>query len=263
MKEVYGVQIYGAMRLFRQDSRGFLRRLSQAGYTQVEPCVAFGMTAEELEKRGMNPVWLPEEVPGFRAMAGEEGLAITSCHVFGSPRAYGEEMGAMAAENGITALVMGGAPGEGEDAKAYARQCTEFARLLQKYQISLWLHNSFSEIQAREDGVTQYEAVLQACGGLVGAQPDVGWVLYGGEAVGPFLQRIRPFLRSIHYKDIRGDYRECTPAEHPICLGKGKLEIEPVRSLALKLGLPQVVDQDSSDGDFLKDLEESLRAIRQ
>lgn len=263
MKESYGVQIYGAMRLFRNDSDGFLGRLRNAGYTQVEPCVAFGMTAEDLNNAGMNPVWLPEEVERFRTLTEKHGLEITTCHVFGDPEVFGDKMKEMAVKNNISALVLGGAPFAGENVNRYARRCLDFAELLEEADISLWLHNNYPEIENKCGEVSQYEAVLQSCGGKVGAQPDVGWVLYGGEAVIPFLQRIRPYLRSIHYKDIRGGRSECTPEEHPICLGKGKLDLDPIVKLAKELKLPQVIDQDDSFGDFMKDLEDSVKLLKE
>ena len=95
-----GVQLYGAMDLFRKDPQGFLSKLAHAGYTDIEPCVAFGDSVESLAQKWGKPIWLPGEVAGFRTMAEREGLSIHSCHSFDNPLEHAEELVSLAEETG-------------------------------------------------------------------------------------------------------------------------------------------------------------------
>lgn len=257
-----GVQIYGCMDLFRKDPDGFLRELAAAGYTQVEPCVAFGIGREEIEQSGMKPVWLPEEVPGFAARMEAHGLALRSCHMFGDTGKYGQEMMKLCAENGIAQIVLN-LPGDlnAENSRDFADGCRDFALRLKKCGIELWLHNGFHEIRGEIDGKSVYEYVLENCEGTVGAQVDVGWVLYGGRDPAAFMQTIRPYLRSVHYKDIKKNYEALPLDRIHAALGSGALNTTAIYASVSGLGLPQLIDQDASDGDFMEDLRQSAAVI--
>lgn len=255
-----GIQLYGAMELFREDPDGFLRALAEAGYTDIEPCLAVGTTGAELAKKGAQPVWLPEEFTQFRNLAAEHGLTLTSCHIFGDPEAHMDTLLGLAAENGIKAFVLG-CPGKEEELPRFTALCRRVSASLSAQGVELWVHNSYPEILARRENKTLYERVLTACDGALGAQVDVGWVLYGGEDPAALLERIAPCLRSVHYKDIRGDHTQISPREHPIALGRGLLDVVPIREKADRLGITQLVDQDASPGSLLEDLKESARYL--
>lgn len=257
-----GVQIYGCMDLFRKDPDGFFRELSAAGYTQVEPCVAFGISGEEIEQSGMKPVWLPEEVPGFVARMREHGLALRSCHMFGDTEKYGAEMMKLCEENGIAQIVLNLPGGLNRDnCGDYAAACRSFALRLKEGGIELWLHNGFHEIREDIDGKSVYECVLEKCEGTVGAQADVGWVLYGGRDPAAFMQTIRPYLRSVHYKDIKKNYEALPLDRIHTALGSGALNTAEIYASVSDLGLPQLIDQDASDGDFMEDLRQSAAVL--
>lgn len=250
-----GVQLYGAMDLFREDPDEFLEKLSQAGYTNIEPVVAFGTDMEEINKAGMKPVWLPEETAKFRELAKAHNLGMLSCHVFGDPITHLNEIISMAVENQIGAIVLNCRPcGDDAEFEQFTGMCLRVSASLEKAGVKLWLHNGYPEIKMQRDGMPVYEAVLKACGGNVGAQADVGWVQYGGVDPISFLKRIEPYLQSVHYKDIKGDYHSAPPEKHFICLGEGKLDTAGIKTIADTLPVTQLVDQDASDKDLLQDL---------
>ena len=100
--------------------------------------------------------------------------------------------------------------------------------------------------------------MLERCAGAAGAQIDVGWVLYGGEDPAAYLDRVRPYLRSIHYKDVR----PALPLEQiHVPLGGGALDWRSVRAFARANGIPELIDQDVSAWDFLADLADSARLL--
>lgn len=142
-----GVQLYGAMDLFRKDPQGFLSKLAHAGYTDIEPCVAFGDSVESLAQKWGKPIWLPGEVAGFRTMAEREGLSIHSCHSFDNPLEHAEELVSLAEENGIKAFVVN-CPSEEAVFDGTVENCVAAAEALAPHGIELWMHNHYREILA-------------------------------------------------------------------------------------------------------------------
>lgn len=258
-----GLQLYGCMSVFRENTDAFFEAVANMGYTQIEPCVAFGTSREKLQTAGVQPVWLPEEVPGFLDQMRKHGLKASSCHVFGDLMQHIDEMGSLAAENGLQEIVINfGAGGRDREAvTAFAARCAEGAAMLSERNIALWLHNGAAEIRGKIDGKTLYEFVLAACGGKLRAQVDVGWVQYGGEEPVSFLQRVQGDLASVHYKDLKPGYAALSQGEIAIALGDGVLNTKAIVEETMELPVTQIVDQDSSDGDFLADLASSAACL--
>lgn len=258
-----GVQIYGSMPEFRQDPETFCARLAAAGYTQIEPVVALNMTAEEIEAAGMNPVWLPEETAAFKKLLEKHGLELTSCHIFGDPAKDADKAARLAAEHGLTQIVVNCPACESEaDFAAFADGCLVLAERLQAVGSALWIHNSWPEIRAKVNGETALEYILKRCGGKVGTQIDVGWVLYGGEDPMEYLKKVEPYLQCIHYKDICAGYADMGPGDVHVPLGKGAVDWCAVKAYADAHGLPEIIDQDMSHGDFLQDLADTAVLLK-
>ena len=258
-----GVQIYGSMPEFRQDPEAFCARLAAAGYTQIEPVVALNMTADEIKAAGMNPVWLPEETAAFKKLLEKHGLELTSCHIFGDPAKDADKAACLAAEHGLTQIVVNCPACESEaDFAAFADGCLVLAERLQAVGAALWIHNSWPEIRAKVNGETALEYVLKRCGGKVGTQIDVGWVLYGGEDPMEYLEKVEPYLQCIHYKDICAGYADMGPGDIHVPLGKGAVDWRAVKAYADMHGLPEIIDQDMSRGDFLQDLADTAALLK-
>ena len=259
-----GVQIYGSTPEFRKDPEAFCARLAAAGYTQIEPVVALSMTAEQIAAVGMNPVWVPEETAECKRLLEKHGLELTSCHIFGDPEKDADKAAVLAKEHGIQQIVVNCPRCESEaDFAAFADGCLVLAEKLENVGVELWIHNSWPEIRAKVNGETALEYILKRCGGKVGAQIDVGWVLYGGEDPVAYLEKVQPYLRSIHYKDIAQGYAQMNLGEIHVALGKGAVDWRAVKAYADAHGLPEIIDQDMSPDDFLKDLEETAALLKQ
>ncbi len=41
----FGVQMYGVSKEWKQDPEGFLKKIYEAGYRQIEPCLGFRVDA--------------------------------------------------------------------------------------------------------------------------------------------------------------------------------------------------------------------------
>ena len=258
-----GVQIYGSMPEFRKDPEAFCARLAAAGYTQIEPVVSLNMTAEKIAAAGMNPVWLPEETAEFKRLLEKHGLELTSCHIFGDPAKDADKAAALAKEHGLKQIVVNCPRCESEaDFAAFADGCLVLEKALAEVGTALWIHNSWPEIRAKVNGETALEYILKRCGGKVGTQIDVGWVLYGGEDPMAYLEKVKPYLSCIHYKDILEGYEQMDLGKIHIALGKGAVDWRAVKAYAVANDLPEIIDQDMSPDDFLKDLEETAALLK-
>ncbi|MBP3704407.1 MAG: sugar phosphate isomerase/epimerase [Clostridia bacterium] len=258
-----GVQIYGSTPEFRADPEGFCARLAAVGYTQIEPVVSLNMSAEQIAAVGMNPVWQPEETPEFKKLLEKHGLELTSCHIFGDPAKDADKAAKLAEENDLKQIVVNCPRCENEaDYAAFADGCLVLAEKLREVGVELWIHNSWPEIRAKVNGKTALEYILERCGGKVGTQIDVGWVLYGGEDPVMYLEKVLPYLRCIHYKDILAGYADMDIMKIHIALGRGAVDWRAVQAFAKAHNLPEIIDQDMSPGDFLKDLEETAALLK-
>ena len=261
IKMDFGVQLFGCAALFRADPAGFLRSVAEAGYRQVEPCIAF--SSINLPAGMINPFWALDELDEFVGLLKQNGLSLGSCHAFGDLLANIEAVKKAARDYEIGQIVIG-LPRENlaEQMEGFCDMAARLAAELEKIGVGLWLHNSYAEISEKVDGVSVYEAVLKQCGGKVGAQVDAGWVQYGGEDPVSFMERIKPYIRSVHYKDLKKNYRDLPGAEIHECLGVGCLDVKAIFNFAKALNVPQLIDQDNSDNGMMNDLKSSAELLR-
>lgn len=261
-----GVQLFGSMELFRKDIETYLKKIKSYGYTEIEPCVIFGMTKEQLSQTPFSFIWLPEDFPEIKNTASTYGIAINSCHIFADPQNFMSEIIAMAKQNSIKRLVMN-CISEKDNFGTFTNTLEITADALAKENIELWLHNGQGPVAAKYGDESLYEAVLKKLSGKVGAQVDVGWVEYDGVNVIELLKNIQFCLRSIHYKDLKGSAADYPPHKVHTALGKGILDTKNIQSFIKDIpeGLPKIVeiiDQDASDGDFMEDLKFSAETLK-
>ncbi len=249
------VQLFGLSARCKQNPEALFERLSQLGYRMVEPCVAFG------ELGGFeNVIWKEAEVDGYLPLLARYGLTIRSCHIFAPDlRAAAPRIAAFARRHGIRQLVTGCAcEADAASRQAFAETCAILSDALVEAGAELLLHNTAEDIRRRAGDISLYEWLLDACGGKLLAQPDVGWLLAGGEDPEAFLWRKAALIRSLHYKDVTG-----AQATGDIGLGRGALDIAACYQFARAAGIPQIVDQDTDDGAMLDDLAQALRLLRE
>lgn len=258
-----GVQLYGCMDIFRENPDEFFAELKSMGYTQAEPCIALGISAEEIKAAGIKPVWQPEEVKDFKAMMATHDLTLSSAHIFGNPLEHLEALKKMVAENKIEQIVLN-CPRDlsAESCQSFAEMCAKLSDELKAIGAELWLHNSFAEVREQIDGTSAYEFILNKTEGKLCAQVDVGWVLYGGEDPVTFMKKIKTSIASIHYKDLKHGYESMPPQDTNCALGTGALNLHSITKFCKSMDITQLIDQDKSDGSFLEDLKVSAEAMK-
>ena len=243
----YGLQMFGLNPVFHRDKEAFLRRVSAAGYRYMEPCIAM-QPIDGLEDR----IWLPEQLEENAALLSKYGVQINSCHLF--VRDIEEEIHLllpMAEKYSIRQFVLP-CPMVQTAAAAgrWARKLNRAAAALAGAGAELLLHNGKDDSSTKIDGLSIYELMLRECPALK-AQVDVGWLLYGGIDPETFLWQHKDIVRSLHYKDMQQGEDGLTE----IGVGRGLVDMSACFQFARANELIQIVDQDSSAGDFLEDME--------
>ena len=254
----FGVQLYGLMPRYRENPEALVRFLAETGYRMAEPCVRVG-EVDGLMARS----WAAEKYAENEALLHAYGLTVPSCHVFAADLlAAMPDVVAFATRYGVRQLVINcpGTPTP-EACRAFAETCIAAAKQLLAADAELLLHSNPADSVARMEGRSAYEWILDACGGAVKAQPDVGWLLFGGVDPADFLRRKGALVRSLHYKDVDGVAGTADAASANVCLGRGLLDARACYAFAREAGIPQIVDQDADDGGILSDMEASLRLL--
>ena len=239
-----GVQLFGVLANTDLPAAEALRRIREAGYSHVEPCLA-------LEPIGAfeKMIWPRDRFEGYMEMIAEQGLKVSSVHIFGNAlNAHARTLCGLAEKWGIGAFVVK-VPNDPTELQIHetAIAWMTLADALREAGALLLIHNEAGDITVKADGKTLCEHMTDLCQGRVGLQVDVGWVMQGGENPVDFLQRNRNLVRSVHFKDFDAKGSAAT-------VGEGILPLAECFAFARAHGLPQIIDQDSFTGELFADL---------
>lgn len=275
----FGVQIFGCLSECKENPDAFFRKMAEAGYNQIEPCILFDDPVEMLNnakkqdnqfmERLAECIWKPEELPEYLKLMEQYGLQLSSAHVFaGDYIQAADKMIETAKKNHIKAYVINcNQQTIGTEFEQFAGEASKLSRILQAQGIELWIHNNGAEIKARVNykgrKVPALTAVLDLCKEAgVGAQIDVGWVLYGGIDPVEYLKEVGESVRSIHFKDLKKDFSSREAGDIFACLGDGALNVaEILEVIPDQSDITVLVDQDASDIDILEDLRKSVEVL--
>lgn len=247
----FGMQLFGINPVFNKNKTTFMERISKAGIRYLEPCLMLGeITDDFLKEHVWDEKQLKENVEAMKAY----GLHVNSCHAFTKDMVKdAPEYIRICKETGIQQIIMNAPAYENEEqfAKA-ARVFKEAAAILKEEGIEFLLHN------AKEAG-KEYDRLLELCGEEVGAQPDLGWLLYAGIDPEEFLWRKGNQIRSIHYKDMMETEEGMTET----VVGQGMLDTDSCFQFARAQEIIQLIDQDSAmSDDFIGDIEKALSKVK-
>lgn len=276
----FGVQIFGCLAECKKNPDTFFKSLAAAGYKQIEPCLLFDdpaimvqkarMAGSEFMERLAENIWKPEELQKYIQTMEKYGLKLSSVHVFANNiRQSADKMIETAKINNITAYVVNcNQQTITSEYELFASECRDLAGTLKEHGIELWIHNNGAEVKnmVEHNGkqVPILSAILDICKKEnVGAQIDVGWVLYGGINPVKYLHDVKEYVRSIHFKDLKKDFEVRTDGDIFTCLGDGALNVKEIMEyVPLNSGLTLIVDQDASDGEIMEDIIKSYGVLR-
>lgn len=241
----YGVQMYGVSKEWKQDPEGFLKKIYEAGYRQIEPCLGFRVDARDYG------FWIPEDLEQAMPLLAKYHIEVHAVHIFLDEYHYERELAILtelAQKYHISWFVVKSPARLTKDVldETVARY-RELAEELEKAGAGLLVHNEKEDICIRVNGKTAYEYLLEACGEKVGAEVDVGWMYCGGVDPEEFLWAHADRVKAVHHKDMK-----ITGQEAP--LGKGMVDLKACFQFARANGALQIVDMDAAT------LEDTCRA---
>ncbi|MDF2943635.1 MAG: Xylose isomerase domain protein barrel [Herbinix sp.] len=275
----FGVQIFGCLAECKKNPDLFFKALAEAGYKQIEPCILFDdpvkmvenarVTGNEFMERLADNIWKPEEVPEYIQLMEKYGLKLSSVHVFANNmNQVADKMIETAKKNKISSYIVNcNQQTIVTDYDAFASDCCNLSATLRDYGIDLWIHNNGVEIKTRVEHngkqVPILSAILDLCkNAKVGAQIDVGWVLYGGIDPVKYLNEVKEYVRSIHFKDLKKDFAIRSDGDIFACLGDGALKVKEIlECVPLNSDITVLIDQDASDGDIMEDMRKSYQVL--
>lgn len=241
----FGVQTYGVSKEWKQDPEGFLKKIYEAGYRQIEPCLGFRVDARDYG------FWIPEDLEQAMPLLAKYHIEVHAVHIFLDEYHYERELAILtelAQKYHISWFVVKSPARLTKDVlDETAARYRELAEELEKAGAGLLIHNEKEDICIRVNGKTAYEYLLEACGEKVGAEVDAGWMYCGGVDPEEFLWAHAGRVKAVHYKDMK-----ITGQEAP--LGKGMVDLKACFQFARANGALQIVDMDAAT------LEDTCRA---
>ena len=241
----FGVQMYGVSKKWKQDPEGFLKKIYEAGYRQIEPCLGFRVDARDYG------FWIPEDLEQAMPLLAKYHIEVHAVHIFLDEYHYERELAILtelAQKYHISWFVVKSPARLTKDVlDETAARYRELAEELEKAGAGLLVHNEKEDICIRVNGKTAYEYLLEACGEKVGAEVDAGWMYCGGVDPEEFLWAHADRVKAVHYKDMK-----ITGQEAP--LGKGMVDLKACFQFARANGALQIVDMDAAT------LEDTCRA---
>lgn len=241
----FGVQMYGVSKEWKQDPEGFLKKIYEAGYRQIEPCLGFRVDARDYG------FWIPEDLEQAMPLLAKYHIEVHAVHIFLDEYHYERELAILtelAQKYHISWFVVKSPARLTKDVlDETAARYRELAEELEKAGAGLLVHNEKEDICIRVNGKTAYEYLLEACGEKVGAEVDAGWMYCGGVDPEEFLWAHAGRVKAVHYKDMK-----ITGQEAP--LGKGMVDLKACFQFARANGALQIVDMDAAT------LEDTCRA---
>ena len=241
----FGIQMFGAYQIFKQNPEKFFSEAARAGFSLIEP---------RLASQSGGVAWNLEQLEKYLKLMGNYGLSVYSCQILPSDfEALLPKLKNVTEKYGIRQYVLPcPSPVTEEHYQKEIQHLKELAIQTHSFGAELLLHNSAEESAQRFGKMTAYEWLLEKGEGKLGAQVDVGWLLYGGEDPEAFLWRNRDRVRSLHYKDMKWSQGKMTETS----IGKGLVDMIACFQFARAQEIPQIMDQDSSN-DMAGDIRET------
>ncbi|MDR6688265.1 sugar phosphate isomerase/epimerase [Arthrobacter sp. 1088] len=234
----YSIQLYTLRDAMQEDLPGAIRKVSEIGFTQVEP-YNFVSTAKELG-----------------TALRENGLTAPSGH---APLLSEDQdrIFAAAKELGITTVIDPYLPAEhwqsAGDIQATAAKLNAAAKKGAEYGIRVGYHNHAWELESLIEGSTALEYFEGLLDPELVLEVDTYWAAVGGQDPVELLARLGDRVKFIHIKD--GPATTDTKAQQPA--GQGKIAVWDVIGAAKSLEVG-VVEFDDYTGDIFEGIAESL-----
>jgi sugar phosphate isomerase/epimerase len=253
-----GCNLFGLAFELDEDFWGTMKKLSDSGFSTVEPIFAFrGDPALEPD----SPVpsflstvmWGDQKVAEYIPGLEELGLGISSMHVgllFGKGIEEGcTELISFSEKSGINRFITSLEFDSSQKTEDAAKVMNKAAEILAGSGVALLYHNHGMEfgIYEEETGKTFMDRFLELTSNDVKLQVDAGWVMYGGADVIRFLKRYPDRIASVHMKDFIKNFHNISMEDSFAAIGEGVLPSEEILDMLPQFDLMEnglIIDQD-------------------
>lgn len=151
----FGVQMYGVSKEWKQDPERFLKKIYEAGYRQIEPCLGFRVDARDYG------FWIPEDLEQAMPLLAKYHIEVHAVHIFLDEYHYERELAILtelAQKYHISWFVVKSPARLTKDVlDETAARYRELAEELEKAGAGLLIHNEKEDICIRVNGKTAYE----------------------------------------------------------------------------------------------------------
>ena len=240
----FSAQMFSLNQSFLNDPEYFLSALKKAGFRYIEPCL-MSENIPGLEKL----FWTVETLDKYYPVIKSSGFSLCSAHfITKNILADIDLINRLRISFGITQIVLPCPAFDNEaDYPVFAAAVKAACSMLEGTGTELLLHNDKNSSLPMPSGVTPYEKILSLCDGKLFAQPDIGWLYYGGTDPEKFLWDNENIVRSLHYKDFKKT--PAGPVETKI--GDGEVDCAACFQFARAKELIQISDMDDCGEDML------------
>lgn len=231
------VQLYTLREQIAADRDGTLTRLAGIGYRSVE---AYDPTADPA---------------GFRKVADELGISVTSTHAYSLLRKDAAEVFDAVATLGTDLAIIPGGIAEEEfttldGLRRTADLLNGFAEKAAGHGIRIGYHNHWWEIEPRFDGRTALEVLEELLAPEVFLEVDTYWAQVGGADVPRLLRDLGGRVLALHVKDGPG-----VKGEPHTAVGQGVIDVPAI--LAAAPEAVRIVELDTCAGDIFEAVADS------
>jgi sugar phosphate isomerase/epimerase len=238
-----GLQLYSVRELLPKDFDGTLRKVREAGFTEVEAAGYFDKTAAEF-RQSMDHA-------GLRCVSTHHPLNILKPGL-DELIEYGHALGLeyMICSSSIRRDPALKGPLDLEDWRWVAGEFNRIGEKVKAAGMTFGVHNHIPEF-GKESGVVFYEELLRLTDPkLVSFEMDCGWVFAAGRNPLEYLTRTPERFPLLHVKDmVRGANGEY----HSTVLGRGVIDYRPI--LRAATGLKHYfIEQEEFDIDTMEAL---------
>lgn len=232
-----GLQLYSVRDALAKDFEGTLARLAEMGYEGVEFAGYYERSPEEL-----------------RTLLDRLGLQAAGAHVsFERLEADFAKEADFARAVGFTRIAVPWWNADDEDGwRAFSARLGPVVARAAELGVTLAYHNHAHELTKQVGGRPVLDFLLAEHPELK-AEFDVAWIHAGGAVPHEYLACYADRTPLLHIKDYQAGPK-------PVPLGDGEVDLPACLKAARADWL--IVEQDSSDGDMLADVERSLKWLR-
>ena len=271
-----GINTMSTISAMRENFQETVKRLTDGGCSYFEAMSDWGAKKETLDfyagltggGNGWDPAHTLERLEYIRSL----GSDIRGIFVFDETiRGQIEELGEYCREAGLQYIVFSFLEYKGlDDIYAKIDLVREVAAVMERFGVQVMMHNHEHDCARVQDKDGKDKEIIDIFLENLSARElalevDVGWLQYADIDPAAYVKRKMDRIWILHLKDICRDYKERDRSHIFVPCGSGAVDFPAIMKAVQEAGredMLYVIDQDSSEGDIVEDLVESIAYLK-